>query len=161
MINKLIVPAILLSCAFPQTWYSQHAPVAEVFVGSTPCNRDVNARLVIPGNEVCVYMKWHLTMEEEKKFTLLISYGDYEPNGMGRFAGGGKSIRMSGKISVRYDVKGKSRYKLFSLTSDTINGELIFIRMDTNILHLADANLKLVNGDASFGFILNRQKPIH
>lgn len=131
----------------------------DTFVGSTPCNPSVNAILKIPLSDTCVFMKWELDMfnknGKDSSFKLLISYGDFQPNTM-YFLGGGKSIRIAGKLWTTYIIRNSAKYKILHLAGDKHDPGLLFIQMDNNILHLIDSNMKFIKGDPSFAFVLNR-----
>ncbi len=153
---------ILLMCLATICSCSQSPPLKkdiarDSFAGSTPCNTEVNRVLNIPASDPCEFMKWELnlyhTKSKDTRFNLLVSYGDYLPN-TPLFAGGGKSIQDSGQVVISHITRNGTSYKILHLNGN--KSALLFIELDSNILHFIDGNMKLVKGDASHAFILNR-----
>ncbi len=163
LLTKYFLSVLCVCCmaisSCSQTNSSKNSAPTHVFVGSTPCNTEVNSLLKIPSTDTCVFMKWELNMikgnNQPGVFKLLISYGDYQPNTM-NFLGGGKSISLTGKLTTSYVTKENSKHTVYHLISDKQQPELLFSEFDNNILHLIDSSMKFIKGDASFGFVLNR-----
>ncbi len=147
----------LSSCSQNSSSETKLAP--DIFAGSTPCNSSVSTALKIPSSDTCVFMKWELDMfnknDKDSSFKLLISYGDFQPNTM-FFLGGGKSMDITGKLRTTYITRNSTKYKIYHLAGDKNESELLFIKLDNNILHLIDSNMDFIKGDPSFAFVLNR-----
>ena len=154
---------VLMSCiaisSCSQNSLSETKLATDIFEGSTPCNPSVNAVLKIPLSDTCVFMKWELDVfnknGKDSSFKLLISYGDFQPNTM-YFLGGGKSMSITGKLWTTYIIRNSTKYKILHLAGDKKSPELVFIQLDSNILHLIDSNMKFIKGDPAFAFVLNR-----
>jgi hypothetical protein len=136
-----------------------HTRQPHTFVGSTPCNPDVNAAINIPRSDVCAFMKWKLQSAEDNTFTLSVSYGDYKPNTT-LFAGGGKSLMFSGTVEPQIIERNHTSYKILKLTGHDIRSPIRLLLLDRNVLHFIDSNNQLVRGDASQAFILNRVEQV-
>jgi len=104
-------------------------------------------------------MKWRLSIVTEKGkdsiFRVLVCCGDYEPN-TPYFRGGGKNISNGGTISTTYSIRNHTSYPVLHLRDSSHHKELLLLVMDTNVLHFVDGYYKLIKGDESFGFALNR-----
>lgn len=151
---------ILMCCISISSCSQNKAPgknfITDVFTGSTPCNLTVNKKLGIPASDTCDYMTWELSVSgKDSSFKLIIAYGAYLPNTM-YFLNGGKSMGITGKLKTTYLARNNTKYKILHLINDAQIPELLFIKMDDNILHLIDINMNFIKGDAGHGFVLNR-----
>lgn len=155
---------VVLMCGIAISSCSQNSSskthiATDIFAGSTPCNPEVNKALNIPASDACAFMKWELDLFYENgrdtQFKLLVSYGDYQPN-TPFFLGGGKNIQISGRLDTSYITRNNTPYKILHLNGDKNKSEILLIELDNNILHLIDSNMKLIKGDDSHAFILNR-----
>lgn len=153
MQNKLFFGGMLV-CFMVTNCYSQtNPPVAEVFVGSTPCDVLVKSTLKIPADTPCEFIKWNLSLHTNGKdpdtYQLTALYGVSQPNTNG-FIGGGEKISVTGKYTARNN--------LYRLTAENLQWPIFLIVMDKNILHFADSTKKFIVGNGGFGYVLNKVK---
>lgn len=164
--KRTILPlmTVLLSCCVIAISYSQkkstnNQTLSDVFVGSTPCDSLIKSMLKIPSDATCIYIKWELRMSDSPNdsnaFKLFISYGDYQPNTM-NFLGGGTKIAIEGKWTTSFGTNENAKKKVYHLKGNKGQSELLFIKMDDNILLFLDKDKDFIVGDASFGYVLNR-----
>lgn len=90
-------------------------------------------------------------MSPDQSFTLSIVYGESQPNTNG-FKHGGTRIEIRGKYQNQQDV--------YRLQASTLKHDLILIRLDDNLFHLADEKRNLLPGDGGFSFTLNRSPQV-
>lgn len=122
---------------------------AQHFSGSTPGDAYIRSLLRIAPDEKCEFMKWELALHNNT-FDLTVLYGESRPNTNGFKAPVKKQY--SGKITRHEDV--------YELQSESFSTAMRLAEVDQNILHLLNAEKKLVIGNGGFGYVLNRiEKP--
>lgn len=135
--------------------------LADLFVGSTPCDNFIYSTLKIPANDTCEFIKWELSLQKGKnnegEFRLTALYGESKPNTNG-FKGGGKTIEIAGKYSVQKGINENAHLNVYRLDGAKHPTPLFLIEMDSNILHFADNDKKLLVGNGGWGYVLNRVK---
>ena len=118
-------------------------PVVEgVFEGRTPCGPIANAFTGFPV-ERCEKIKWELTLRADGADT-----GTYE------YRGTRTSHR--GTWRVQRGTGPAKGWTVIRLGSDDQSRTLALLRIDQNVLHLLDPDLKVLVGDASWSYALNR-----
>jgi hypothetical protein len=154
----VILPAVLVMNANSQTTSpDRSATTAGVFVGSTPCDSLIRSLLQIPANETCEFIKWEIKLLQSNSgpFQLSALYGESQPNTNG-FKGGGKKIEISGSYKISYGTAGNGKPKLYHLSGNHLQSELLLIQMDNNVLHFADSEKNFITGNGGFGYAVNR-----
>jgi hypothetical protein len=117
-----------------------------VYIGSTPANNVVKSFLQIPFSDSVDFIRWKLTMQDEK-FKLLCNYGIGKPNTKG-FINGGKWIEHNGPL------KKDGNYYILRAA----NRELFVFELSSNLIHLADQNKNLLVGTGGWSYTLNINK---
>lgn len=130
--------------------------VSVLYAGSTPCDSFIRARLHIPAEIKCDFIKWELSLGPAGADTFIIkaAFGESKPNTNGFkkaeyfFAKG------------RYDyVKGSGENpanRVLNLHAPELNSPLSLIVLDSNILHFADHDKRFLVGNGGWGYVLNR-----
>lgn len=147
---------ILLAICFIQA--SRPSPEPAIFVASTPCDMIPRAMLSIPTNTDCELIKWTLALRRDPRnqapttYKLSYTYGMSKPNTTG-FMNGGTSLEKEGKwVSLT-----ESNREIFRLNSDTPEIAINFVKLQDNLLHLVDAQGKLMIGHGGWSYTLNRK----
>lgn len=118
------------------------------YTGSTPVGQVVRSFFGIPETDSIDFMRWKLTIDENK-YTLACNYGIGKPNTNG-FMNGGKSVQLKGDCR-----RNNNFYTLLK------NGkELKLLELNDDLLHLADANHRLLIGNAGWSYALNSLSPV-
>jgi hypothetical protein len=123
-----------------------------LFQASTPCDSISKALFQIPQEEKCEWMKWKLTLNQDKNsktYILICQYG-MPRQGTRKFAEGSKIIELSGQ----WDFNQKE--SVCTLRAGKKNISLSFYQPDPNILHLLDKNKHLMVGNGGWSYTLNK-----
>lgn len=151
---------ILCSCAL-FSFNTDNA--ADTFVGSTTYNPELRAALKIPDNTNCEFLKWEISLTKNQNggtFTGTVSYGESQPNTNG-FKRGFGTVELSGKFIVSQSTAANPKAKFYLLMSSALEGEIVLVVLNENVLHFADTSTKLLVGNGGFGCALNKINPQH
>jgi hypothetical protein len=118
------------------------------YAGSTPANEVVRAFLGISDADSVDFIRWSLAFENHK-YTLRCNYGIGKPNTKG-FIDGGKWAELHGAWT-----KEGNYYHL-----QNANKSLVLIEVNTDLLHIIDANNNLSAGTGGWSYTLNRIAPV-
>lgn len=149
--RRLIYVSLLLTLQVS----ASAASATDDFAASTPCDPPVRAFLGIAQKEECERVTWQLTLSPgtpSGHFTLRVLYGMTVPNTQG-LAGGGTKAELQGTwaaregASLRLTIRGSQR-------------TLHLRRLDDNLLHIEDAQAKLLVGNGGWSYTLNRKNPL-
>jgi hypothetical protein len=126
------------------------------FVGSTPCDSFIRVQLGIPIDSKCDFIKWELNLDPagSDSFKITAVYGESRPNTNGFMKDahyGAKGIYIFAKGDTE-----NPRYRVLHLNAPQLKSPLLFIAMDSNILHFADHDNRLLVGNGGWGYVLNR-----
>lgn len=147
----LLLTAGLLSATHP-------SPEPLVFVASTPCDLFPRTQLAISPQTPCEFITWNLTLhhapgaQASAKYHLVYTYGMTLPGTQG-FKDGGTTITRDG--TWRQET-GPGNRIIYRLDPDTPTHTLSFLRLDDRLLHLLDAEGKLMIGHAGWSYAMNR-----
>lgn len=130
----------------------------EEFVASSPCDALPRKLLGIEATAGCEFVQWNLVLNRNAQtgqpgtFTLRFTSGVSQPGTQG-FQDGGTPGQLTGRWTVE---QLTSRRTLYRLTPNS--GEpLVFLKLDDRLLHLLDADGKLMIGHAAWSYTLNRK----
>jgi hypothetical protein len=154
---------LLVLCAILMIRAGRYSPEPVTFTGSTPCNGLTMQILAIPSETNCEFVKWKLMLSRDPRnqkptfFKLNVTYGISKPSTQG-FIDGGKFSVIEGNWGLSKN-KGKSPGdSIVGLHAHSPDRQISLLELDENLLHLLDNDGKLMIGDASFGYTLNRRK---
>jgi len=114
-----------------------------IYIGSTPAGNTVRSFLGIPLSDSVDFVRWKIAITGNE-FILSCNYGIGQPNTTG-FIGGGKKIELKGVLH-----KEKNYYQLMNG-----NNMLKILEINTNLLHLLDADNQLLTGNGGWSYTLN------
>ena len=90
-------------------------------------------------------------------FHIDVLYGESKPNTNG-FMGGGHKIVLEGKYTIVKGARENQSLNVYQLKTEKLASPIRLIEMDSNVLHFADSNNKLLVGNGGWGYMLNRIK---
>lgn len=135
--------------------------VSGVFTATTPCNDETKKLLHIPLDTKYEMMRWNLELYRDSitfapaTYKLVVKYG-IDKQGSRDFMPGAETIELKGKWTMGKKFPGNATAIVYTLTADNSPIALSFLRLDTNLLHLLDANHHLVAGGGAWSYTLNR-----
>lgn len=165
-LRSIFIVAVLLftiTNACSQNNSRENSSVPGIFLGSTPCSQGTRPLPGIPVNADCELIKWKLVLyqEEVKKtptsYKLHCVYG-LPKQGTTGFIGGGKIIELEGKWTMIKGTTSKPRAIIYQLHDNKTNQTISFLKLNDNLLHLLDSDLRLMIGSAAWSYTLNRTK---
>jgi len=134
----LLAIFLIISCA--------HGEV-RTYTGSTPADPVVRSFLGISLQDSVDFIRWKLTLHDNH-YSLNCNYGIGKPNTNG-FINGGEKLALSSALN-----KEKNIYKLSSG-----NKILNVVELNTDLLHLLDAQYHLLVGNGGWSYTLNNLAP--
>jgi hypothetical protein len=151
------------SCS--QTTATGSPSVHEVFAASTPCDDASKALLKIPASTKCEWMKWNLTLYQDQKslipstYKLICKYG-LSKQGTRDFMEGAETIELKGKLAISKGTNENAEAVVYTLHAENSPISLSFLQPDQNLLHLIDADNRLMIGNGAWSYTLNRIDPV-
>ena len=156
-IIRLISFTAIMFCGASCAGVNVTASVKTVVLGSTPGDPSVKSMLSIPADKPIDFIRWELTLSEQKNnagsFSLNLTFGEGKPNTSG-FKGGGEKLSVNGSYKARlhrnnlvYDLEGEHRGVRFSL-----------VRLNTDMFHLLSPANELMVGNGGWSYTLAREK---
>lgn len=139
----------------------ENSSVLGIFLASTPCSQGTRPLPGIPVNADCKLIKWKLTLyqdEFEKAptiYKLHCLYGLPE-QGTTRLIGGGKEIELEGQWTIVKGTASKHRAVIYQLHDNKTSQTISFLKLNDDLLHLLDSDLRLMIGSAAWSYTLNR-----
>lgn len=142
-------------------WLVHPSPPAaepEEFVASSPCDALPRRLLGIPANAGCEFVKWNLTLQRDVQtgqpgtFALRFTSGMAQAGTQG-FTGGGTPGQLMGRWTIEQPSAHRTLYRLTPGSGEP----LVFQKLDDRLLHLLDADGKLMIGHAAWSYTLNRK----
>lgn len=163
---SLLLPLVCLvstnSCS--QTTFSGSANPA-VFEATTPCNAAVKNIFQIPQDFKAEMMKWKLILYSNAKssapstYELICTYGIPKQRTKDLMEGAGK-IELKGKWKITKGTGGDAEAVVYELNADNSPVSLSFLKPGENLLHLLDADKRMMVGSAAWSYTLNRINPV-
>ena len=128
------------------------SPKFDMFFGTSPCAEFVKPKLGIPAGENCDRIKWHLSIFESGKYSLIREWGYHVDNRT--YLKKGK-VNSAGTWKIAKGRNGDPNGAVVQLDADQPNS-IAFALIDKDILHLLDANNSLAVGDSGQSYTLSR-----
>ena len=159
---------ITVAICVPGTEHSRIADSSVLFAGTTPCSNVIRPLHNIPKEPDCQLNECHCIMVEWK-LTLYRNAITGEPTtykltGVNRFSvketnmysqPGTKSER-SGNWSIANGTKTSPRSIVYQLSPDNPAITVRFVKLSNNLLHVVDADDRLLIGNEFFSYTSNR-----
>ena len=120
-----------------------------IYTGSTPADKVVRNFLGISLTDSIDFIRWKLSLDGDS-YTVSCNYGIGKPNTNG-FINGGKLVEIKGQLK-----KEGSYY--FLQNNDK---KLAMAELNSDLLHLLDADKNLLVGTAGWSYTLGNEKPIN
>ena len=152
----------LLSSSFKYDDRGAGQLVLGPFAGNTPAGYFIRPLLGIPLNADCDRVQWSITLYRDPAthkpsvFKLNCIYG-LQANSAPGFAGGGNELKTEGTWTITKGAKNNADATVYQLNS-TSGHEILFVKMDDNILHLLYTDESLMIGHAGWSYTLSRIK---
>jgi hypothetical protein len=138
----------LIALALIPFWFLFRAGKETKYTGSTPANQVVRDFLGISPTDSVDFIRWNMVFQNDK-YTLRCNYGIGKPNTNG-FINGGKWVELHGVCQ-----KDGNHYHL-----QNAKRTLVLIEVNTDLLHIIDANNNLSVGNGGWSYTLNRTGPV-
>jgi hypothetical protein len=120
----------------------------KTFIGSTPANPVVRSFLGISLQDSVDFIRWKLVLLDDH-YQLECNYGIGKPNTKG-FINNGRKVELRGKVE-------KEKYYLgLKNGARTLN----IVELNANLLHLLDADRRLLVGGGGWSYTLNNISPL-
>jgi hypothetical protein len=164
---KVFFTAILLLCiatnSCSQKNNKEDSSVMGIFIASTPCSKHTKPVPGIPQNADCELIKWNLTLYQHTSdktpatYKLHCVYGVPEQGTTG-FIGGGKELEIEGKWTIVKGTAANPGAVVYQLHDDRTMNTISFVKLSDDLLHLLDADKRLMIGSAAWSYTLNRKQ---
>jgi hypothetical protein len=140
----------------------QHETILDSeFVGCTPCAALTRQFLRIQGNSPCECISWQLTLHagdvagSRGTYDLVTIHGMSETNGTAFFQGGTKT-QTTGQWRTTVGQRANPSAMVYQLQATDPPRSLSLVKIDENLLHLLTYDGRLMVGNDSWSFTLNR-----
>lgn len=151
--------AFIYACSAGQL---KEIPSVITLVGSTPGDSLIKAQLGINAQDTIDFIRWKLDLTkvaDSGTFSLVINYGEGQPNTLG-FKKGGKKTILRGTYFVSNHPFANSQ-DIYTLKSSSPKVFVSIIKLSDNLFHLLTPEKKLMVGNGGWGYALNRKDPIN
>lgn len=146
----MLWPKVILCLGF----FTSHG-MEGVFVGSTPADDEIRTTLRIPNDGVVEFIRWQLTLNNDRTFKLELMFGESKPNTRD-FKNGGRTLRLNGQYTLA-DSDGPQPVFDFIISGSA--GSLKMVQVNANMLHIIGRDGKLMTGNGGWSYVLNNIKP--
>jgi hypothetical protein len=132
-----------------------------VFLGDTPCSGKVRPLPQVPTDSDCDQMIWSLVLYQDPQtgapttYSLKSAYGRSK-QGTNDLIGGGTSISMAGKWTIRMGTKSDPEATIYQLNPDDTATSVSFQRINDNLIHVLSHEKILLVGNGAWSYTLNR-----
>lgn len=133
-----------------------------IFVGTSPCQDLIRPLHHVPAKAGCDQVKWQLTLHQDSRtnmpttYTLASEYEVYTSNSTSEKSG---SHTFEGTWTIEQNVAGHPGSIFYTLDPEKPERTLSFIRLDDNVIHVANKDKSLMTGDGGQSYSLNRKNP--
>jgi len=160
----LLLPLFFIStCSCSQGNSTTRYSMQGIFVASTPCSERTKPVPGIPPNADCELIKWNLILYQNASdktpatYKLHCVYGLPE-QGTTEVTGGGKELDMEGKWTIVKGIPANPHAVVYQLHNDKTNNSISFLKLNNDLLHLLDADKRLMIGSAAWSYTFNRKQ---
>ncbi len=150
--NILLCGSILL----PVSCFSTNMESGINLIGSTPGDEEVKSILALPAERNIDFIRWNVTLDNNRNFLLDIHYGESQPNTLG-FKGNGEKMTFKGKYSVS---ESSDFAEVFHLKCAGLPSEISIAKLSENLYHLLTPQGRLMIGNGGWSYTLNREDPV-
>jgi hypothetical protein len=130
-----------------------------VYIGCTPGDQYIKSVFDIPADNKVDFMRWNLTLKNQKTFLLHLEYGVSRPNTTG-FIDGGKLLTLEGEFSVSHTIINDVKRTIYWLKSNNGFSSFEMVKINDNLFHLLTPGNKLMVGNGGWSYTLNRKVPV-
>ena len=125
------------------------------YSGTTPCAPGKSLVPVVPANDDCEHMKWHLTLFNSEagipaSYVLTCQYRG--ANSAGRSS---KTVEMKGSLVITKGIKSNPEAVVYELRTER-GTNVLLVKMSDDLLHILDADRRLMVGNPAWSYTLNR-----
>jgi len=140
---------------------SKDLSVQAVFVGTTPCGQMIRPMHKVSQEADCALVKWTLTLYQDpatlKPTTYkLSSINRFIVNGTNMYSEPGTKSETEGKWIIVQGTKANPNSIVYRLESDKPETSISFLKLGDKLIHLLDSEERLMIGNESFSYTLNR-----
>jgi len=140
---------------------SKAPPVQVVFVGTTPCGQMIRPMHKVSQEADCALVQWTLTLYHDaatmKPTTYkLLSVNRFIVRGTNTYSDPGTKSETEGKWTIIQGTRANPNSVVYRLESDKPETSISFLKLSEKLIHLLDNDGKLMIGDESFSYTLNR-----
>lgn len=140
---------------------SKNLPAQMVFAGTTPCGQMIRPMHKVSPDADCALVKWTLTLYQDavtmKPTTYkLSSVNRFIVKGTNMYSEPGTKSEREGKWTIMRGTKTNPNATVYRLESDKPGTSISFLKLSDKLIHLLDIDEKLMIGDESFSYTLNR-----
>jgi len=140
---------------------SKDSPVQMVFVGTTPCGQMIRPMHKVSQEADCALVKWTLTLYQDpvilKPTTYkLSSVNRFIVKGTNMYSEPGTKSETEGKWTIVQGTKTNPNSIVYRLESDKPETSIRFLKLSDKLIHLLDNDGRLMIGNESFSYTLNR-----
>ena len=139
-----------------------HGPeIHGVFEGMTPCSPLTRPLPQVPADADCDQMIWNLVLYQDPQtgtpttYSLKSAYG-LSKQGTNGLIGGGTSIVMEGKWTIRTGTKVDPEAIVYEINADDAQGTVSFQKINDNLIHVLNSEKTLLVGNGAWSYTLNR-----
>jgi hypothetical protein len=141
--------------------HPKNTTVQLIFTGTTPCSQMIRPLHHVPVDADCALVQWRLTLNYDpvslKPTTYkLSSVNRFIVKGTNRYSEPGTKTETEGEWTIVNRTKRNSNAIVYQLEPDKPGKSISFIKLSDNLIHLLDVDGRLMIGDASFSYTLNR-----
>ena len=140
---------------------SKNSPVQMVFVGTTPCGQMIRPMHKVSQDADCALVKWTLTLYQDaatmKPTTYkLSSVNRFIVRGTNMYSEPGTKSETVGKWTIVRGTKTNPNSIVYRLEPDKPETSISFLKLSDKLIHLVDNDGRLMIGNESWSYTLNR-----
>ncbi|MDX1941701.1 MAG: hypothetical protein SFU99_14170 [Saprospiraceae bacterium] len=155
----LLVGGLIMLYAYSKQTTTNINETKSILVASTPGGIVLKSMLGIPIKDSIDFIRWNLTIQEDRLFVLNLHYGLSQPNTLG-FQKDGERLNLQGTYTITSSKKKTLNGVIYTLKSDAVPAPIRFIQVNNNVFHLLDDNDQLMIGNGGWSYTLNRKDVI-
>ncbi|RXK61669.1 hypothetical protein ESA94_01235 [Lacibacter luteus] len=132
-----------------------------IFAGTTPCGQFIRPLHKVSAEADCAMVQWKLILYRDpvsRKPTTykLSSVNRFIVKGTNMYSEPGTKMETEGKWTIVQGTKTNPNAVTYQLGSDKTERSIRFLKLSDNLIHLLDSDGKLMIGNESFSYTLNR-----
>ncbi len=160
-LKYIIINSICFHCTI-LSLYAQDAKPFATYVGTSPCGNILKPFLGVANEPECDFTKWTMTLYPQKDnapalVKLVYQYGVSRPNTSGFMKE--KRAEFEGHWTIQKGTKTKPNATVYQLTIHKPDKNLLFVKLNDNLIHLLDSQRNLMIGNAGHSYTFSKRKP--